>query len=257
MLIDILTIFPVFFQSPLEEGLLKIAQEKGLLEVETTDIRDFALNKHRQVDDYSYGGGPGMVMKPEPIFAAIESVLGENQDSWKKQARLILLTPRGKKFDQRLACELANEDHIAFICGHYEGIDERICEIVTDEVSIGDYVLSGGEAAALVMLDSIVRLIAGVVGSAESLNEESFKQGLLEYPQYTRPKEFMNMVVPDVLTSGDHGKIRKWRRRQSIRKTYLTRPELLKYAGLDEEERLFLKELRKEKIKESNKDEQD
>jgi len=257
MRIDILSIFPGYFDIPINEGILKIARDKGLLIIKTIDIRDFTEDKHRQVDDYPYGGGPGMVMKPDPVFKAVESVLDERPESWREQARTVLLTPRGKQFDQSMAAEFAGEERIVLICGHYEGIDERVHQKVSDEVSIGDYVLSGGEPAALVFVDAITRLLKGVLGSAESLAEESFIEGLLEYPQYTRPALYEGMKVPDVLLSGDHAKIASWKRMESIRQTYKIRPDILKKASLSQAEKDFIKALNEQKDKGEGKDEQD
>lgn len=249
MRIDVLSIFPGYFEGPLSEGILRIAKDKGLLEINTVDIRDFTADKHRQVDDYSYGGGPGMVMKPEPVFRAVESVLGGPAASWDDRGRTVLLTPRGKTFDQAAAAEFAREDRIILICGHYEGVDERVHDRVSDSISVGDYVLSGGESAATVFIDAVVRLIGGVLGSAESLAEESFKQGLLEYPQYTRPPVYEGMKVPDILLSGDHAKIASWRRAESIRQTYAVRPDLLEKAVLSKEDKKLLNALKEQKDK--------
>lgn len=257
MRIDILSIFPGYFEMPINEGILKIAREKGLLEINTVNVRDFTEDKHRQVDDYPYGGGPGMVMKPDPVFKAVESVLGERTGSWRKRARTVLLTPRGKQFDQSMAAEFAGEKRLVLICGHYEGIDERVHQKVSDEVSIGDYVLSGGEPAALVFVDAIVRLLKGVLGSAESLAEESFIQGLLEYPQYTRPALYEGMKVPDILLSGDHAKIASWKRMESIKQTYKMRPDILEKADLSQEEKDLVNALKEQKDKGEGKDEQD
>ena len=236
MIIDILTIFPGYFESPAREGVLRIAAEKGLADIRVTDIRDFTDDPHRSVDDYPYGGGAGMVMKPEPIYKALSSVLGKAPEKV-AGTRIVITTPRGKRFDQDAAADLAKEKRIVFIVGHYEGVDERIHELATDELSAGDYVLSGGEPAVLAMVDSVVRLLPGVLGGDESLLEESFAGGLLEYPQYTRPKEFMKKAVPDVLLSGNHAKITRWRREQSIAATATRRPDLLSGADLTDEER--------------------
>lgn len=242
MRIDILTIFPKYFDCALDEGLLRIAWDKGLLTVDVVDIREYAHDKHRSVDDYPYGGGAGMIMKPEPIVEALEDLLGERA-SWKQRARIVLLTPRGKRLDQRMARDLSGQERIVLVSGHYEGVDERVHVLADDELSVGDYVLSGGEPAALVVIDAMVRLIPGVLGSEESLADESFEQSLLEYPQYTRPPEHLGMSVPDVLLSGDHARITKWRRREAIRKTWLARPDLLAKTDLSPEERAFLGEL--------------
>ncbi len=236
MRIDILTIFPGYFDSPAKEGILRIAAEKGLADIRVTDIRDFTEDLHRSVDDCPYGGGAGMVMTPEPIYKALTGVLGAPPEK-AAGSRIVITTPRGRSFDQTMAEELAKEKRIVFICGHYEGVDERIHELATDELSAGDYVLSGGEPAVLAFIDSIVRLLPGVLGSEQSLAEESFAGGLLEYPQYTRPREFMDIAVPDVLLSGNHAKISKWRREQAIAVTARRRPDLLAGADLTVEEK--------------------
>lgn len=229
MRIKVLTIFPEYLEAAARDGLLRIASEKGLIDITITDIRDFTDDAHRTVDDYPFGGGPGMVMKPEPIYKALESVLGGTPEEERERpgTRIVITTPRGTRFTQKTAAELAQAERLVIICGHYEGVDERIHELATDEFSIGDYVLSGGEAAAAVMIDAAARLIPGVLGSPESLNEESFENGLLEYPQYTRPREFLGKVVPDVLLSGNHGRISRWRREQAIAATKARRPDLL------------------------------
>lgn len=220
MKIDVLTIFPGVFESPLRESLLGKAAERGLLDISVHDIRDQATDRHRQVDDEPFGGGPGMVMKPEPIFAAVETIGGS--------PRVLLLSPAGRRLDQALARELARESHLLLICGRYEGIDERVVEgLPAEEVSIGDYVLSGGELPALVLIEAVTRLVPGVVGREESLARESFEDGLLDHPHYTRPRQFRGMAVPEVLLSGDHGEIEAWRRRAAEEKTRRNRPDLL------------------------------
>jgi len=219
--IDILTIFPGIFESPLRESLLGKAIRSGLVDVGIHDIRDFTADKHRQVDDEPYGGGPGMVMKPEPIFSAVES-LGEGR------RRLILLSPSGRRLDRALVRELAGEPWLVLICGRYEGVDERVVlGLPAEEISIGDYVLSGGEVPALVLLEAVTRLIPGVVGREESLAAESFEGGLLDHPHYTRPQEFRGMRVPDVLVSGNHAEIERWRREAALEKTRRNRPDLV------------------------------
>ena len=222
MRIDILTIFPGIFEGPLRESLLGRAIEGGILGVRVHDIRTFATNRHRQVDDEAYGGGPGMVMKPEPLFAAAES-LGEGT------RRTILLSPAGRRLDQDLVRELAAEAWLVLICGRYEGVDERVVEgLPAEEVSIGDYVLSGGEVPALVMLEAVTRLVPGVIGREESHQQDSFgHDGLLDHPHYTRPAEFRGMAVPETLLSGDHAAIELWRREASLEKTRRNRPDLL------------------------------
>lgn len=252
MIIDILTIFPGYFESPAQEGILRIASEKGLADIRVTDIRDFTEDPHRSVDDCPFGGGAGMVMKPEPIYKALLSVLGEEPEKAEK-VRIIITTPRGKRFDQKVAGDLAKEERVIFICGHYEGIDERIHELATDELSTGDYILSGGEPSVLTMADSVVRLLPGVLGGAESLAEESFGGGLLEYPQYTRPREFMNKAVPDVLLSGNHARITRWRREQAISLTATRRPDLLADADLTEDEKELADGIMNKKRKGRNK----
>jgi tRNA (guanine37-N1)-methyltransferase len=218
--VDILTIFPGFFESPLRESLLRKAIEAGVLDVRVHDLRDHAEDR-RQVDDYSFGGGPGMVLKPEPIFAAVRSLGGGDE-------RSILLSPAGRRLDQALVRELSKEQWLVLICGRYEGVDERVAEgLPAEEVSIGDYVLSGGELPALVLLEAVSRLVPGVVGSEESLQAESFEEGLLDHPHYTRPREFEGRAVPEVLLSGDHAAIERWRREAAREKTRRNRPDLL------------------------------
>lgn len=242
MRIDVLTIFPEMFQSPLNTSILKRAIEKGFLEVELTNFRDYATDKHRRVDDYPFGGGAGMVMKPEPIFRAwsdVRNKVNEDVDS-----RTILLSPQGKLFNQQLAWELSKERHLILICGHYEGVDERVHNLIPiEEISIGDYILTGGELGALVIIDAVARLLPGVLGDENSAQEETFADGLLEYPQYTRPREFLGHKVPEVLLSGNHAKIREWRRLQSIIRTKERRPDLLEKASLSPEEKRFLDNL--------------
>jgi tRNA (guanine37-N1)-methyltransferase len=220
--IDVLTIFPGIFESPLGESLLGKAIEGGTLDVRVHDIRDHATDKHRQVDDESYGGGPGMVMKPEPVFAAVEA-LGEGRK------RVLLLAPTGRQLDQELARELAAEPWLVLICGRYEGVDERIVQgLPAEEVSIGDYVLSGGEVPALVVLEAVTRLVPGVIGREESHERDSFgPDGLLDHPHYTRPAEYRGMKVPEVLLSGDHAEVERWRREAALEKTRRNRPDLL------------------------------
>lgn len=221
---DIFTLFPDMFSGPFSESILKRAQERGLLSIALHNIRDVTTDKHHIVDDYPYGGGAGMVMKPEPIFTAVEGVY--------QGGPIILLTPQGRLFNQQIVRELVQEPRVTLICGHYEGIDERVLEhLVTDELSIGDYVLTGGEPAAMVVVDATSRLIPGVLGGDESTLEESHSGNLLEYPHYTRPPEFRGWKVPDVLLSGNHAEIAKWRRKESLRRTKERRPDL--FAKLD------------------------
>ena len=234
MRIDVLTLFPETFSGPLEASILGRALREGIAEVHLHNIRDYAHDKHQMVDDYAYGGGPGMVMKPEPLAASIEAV----RSMVEPQGRVVLMTPQGRVFNQAVVDELAAEERLILLCGHYEGVDERIrAGFVDDEVSIGDYVLSGGEFAALVVIDAVVRRQPGTLGSADSLLEESHSDGLLEYPQYTRPAEFRGSKVPDILLSGHHGEIARWRRQQRIIRTAQRRPDLLAKVCLTEEER--------------------
>jgi tRNA (guanine37-N1)-methyltransferase len=247
MRLDFFTLFPQFFASPLESVIFQRAREKGLLEAHVYNIRDYTHDKHHVADDYPYGGGAGMVMKPEPIFEAVETVLAENSTEGEPLA-IILLTPQGRPFSQTHAQRLAGYKRLLFICGHYEGVDERVREhLATEEISIGDYVLAGGELPALVVADAVVRLIPGVLGSAESVVEESHNQGLLEYPQYTRPPDFRGWRVPDILLSGHHAEVAKWRRRESLRRTMDERPELLKLAMLTPDDKKMLNRLAAEK----------
>ncbi|HEY8490896.1 MAG TPA: tRNA (guanosine(37)-N1)-methyltransferase TrmD [Dehalococcoidia bacterium] len=237
MRIDILTIFPGMFQGPFDHSIVRRAVDAGLVSIHVHDIRAFTTDRHHVVDDYPYGGGAGMVMKPEPIFAAVEGVLPQAPE----RGPVILMSPQGRRFHQGLAAELARERRLLLICGHYEGVDERVREhLATDEISIGDYVLSGGELPAMVVVDAVVRLLPGVLGSAESVAEESYAGGLLEYPQYTRPAEFRGWRVPAILLSGHHAEIARWRRRQSLLRTALRRPDLLERAHVTEEERRWL-----------------
>ncbi|MGB9497462.1 MAG: tRNA (guanosine(37)-N1)-methyltransferase TrmD [Dissulfuribacterales bacterium] len=239
MLFDIVTIFPNFFDSPLKDGVVRRAIEADILKVRTINLRDFTTDRHRTVDDRPFGGGEGMVMKPEPIYRALK-VLKEEPP----EARVILLSPRGKLLDQALAGELARFERLILICGRYEGVDERIREHCVDlELSVGDYVLSGGEIAALVLIEAVGRLIPGVLGCESSAEKDSFSDGLLEFPQYTRPRIFKGWEVPEVLMSGDHAKIARWRREQSLGLTYEQRPELLNRAGLDENDIKYLRSL--------------
>jgi tRNA (guanine37-N1)-methyltransferase len=240
MIFDVLTIFPGIFTSPLQESLLKKALDKNLLQVRIINLRDFALDKHHTTDDYPYGGGAGMVMKPEPIILAVEKIKSADPT-----AQTILLTPQGELLHHNLVRELSKHHHWILICGRYEGLDERVrLSVVDREISIGDYVLNGGEIPALVVIEAISRFIPGFLGSSQSVAEESFAQGLLEYPQYTRPPVFRGMAVPEVLLSGNHAQIQAWRRRESLRRTFLRRPELLERAQLSEEDKKFLESLR-------------
>ncbi|WP_409305398.1 tRNA (guanosine(37)-N1)-methyltransferase TrmD [Peribacillus sp. SCS-155] len=243
MKIDVLSIFPEMFQGVFGSSILKKAAEKGAVSYSVTNFRDYADNKHNTVDDYPYGGGAGMVLKPQPIFDAV-TVLGKGRE---KKPRVILLCPQGERFTQKKAEELAREDHLIFVCGHYEGYDERIREnLITDEISIGDYVLTGGELGAMVVIDSVVRLLPGVLGNEDSPVLDSFSSGLLEHPHYTRPADFRGMKVPETLLSGNHKKIEEWRMKESLRRTWKRRPDLLDAYELTEQEKKLLEEVKKE-----------
>jgi len=231
----VITIFPEFFTSPLSVSLLKKAQDKGVIAWTIHNLRDYTVGKHRSTDDTPYGGGWGMVMKPEPVVKALEEVGRAQPSPWR-----ILLSPQGVPLTQAKVAELAGKETLTFICGRYEGLDERIRLFIDEEISIGDYILSGGEIAALVVIDAVARLVPGVVGRQESTVHESFSDGLLEYPQYTRPEEFRGMRVPEVLVSGNHAEIARWRRRQSLLRTRKRRPDLLARATLSEEEKQWL-----------------
>lgn len=233
----VLTLFPEMIMETLSHSILGRAQRENLISVEAINIRDFSNSKHLQVDDYPYGGGAGMVMQPQPIYDAYRSILSKAD-----KARVLYMTPQGKPFTQRMAEELAEEESLVFLCGHYEGVDERVIEeIVTDEISLGDFVLTGGELAAITMIDAISRLMPGVLGKEASFENESFSEGFLEYPQYTRPPVFMEREVPQVLLSGHHGNVDKWRREQSLLRTAAKRPDLLKEAELTQEDMKILK----------------
>lgn len=226
----------------IQESILRRAQEKGLLEIRVVNIRDYAQDKHRIVDDLPFGGGPGMILKPEPIFAAVRDC--REGDS---RARVILMSPQGRHFDQKMAQELAQEERLIFICGRYKGVDERISQaLVTDEISIGDYVLSGGELPALVVVEAVARLIPGVLGDEESARSDSFHAGLLDHPHYTRPACFEGMEVPPVLVSGHHEQVRRWRRKEALRRTRERRPDLLSSFPLSDEDRQLLDEIERE-----------
>lgn len=246
MLFDILTLFPGMFTGPFNESILGRAQREGLLTIRIWDIREHTEDRHRTVDDTPYGGGAGMVMKPEPIVRAVEHVTEMGGPA--KRPRVILFAPQGRQFNQNIAQELAQESWLLFICGHYEGIDDRVRQLVADDVlSIGDFVLTGGEPAAIAVVDAVARLLPGVLGAPESVAEESFgPDGLLEYPQFTRPAEYRGLAVPDILLSGNHGAIRRWRRKESLRLTLLYRPDLLREEKLTEEDRMLLQEVRAE-----------
>jgi tRNA (guanine37-N1)-methyltransferase len=241
MLIDVLSIFPEMFSGPLNTSILKRAQEKGLIEIRLHDIRDFTNDKHRTVDDAPYGGGAGMVMKVEPIIKAVRSLMHGDECN----EAVILMTPQGNLLTQDMVKSFASFEHLIFICGHYEGIDERVVSLLPIiEVSIGDYVLTGGELPTMVVIDALSRMIPGVLGDEESVRKDSFYEGLLDYSQYTRPSEFEGLEVPQVLLSGNHELIRKWRRKESLKRTYLRRPDLLEKMELTKEDNIFLDELR-------------
>lgn len=240
MKIDILSLFPEMFKGPLTQSIVGKASEKGLLQIDVTDFRDYTTNKQRHVDDTPYGGGAGMLLQAQPIFDALDAVEEKNGGL----GRVILLDPAGRKFDQKVAEELSKEEHLTFICGHYEGYDERIRTKVTDEISLGDFVLTGGELGAMVVIDATVRLLPEVLGNAESAVGDSFSTGLLEYPQYTRPADFRGMKVPEVLTSGNHQKIAEWRNKEALRRTYLRRPDLLDNYSLSKQEEKWLREFK-------------
>lgn len=245
MRIDVLTIFPQLFDVPFSFGIFKRAIGQNLVSINVHNIRDFTHDKHHTVDDYPYGGGPGMVLKPEPVFEAVAAVKAQiAQEAGGVTTPVILLTPQGRLFNQQIAMELSGHHHLVLICGHYEGIDERVVEhLVTDEISIGDYVLTGGELPALVVIDAVLRLLPGVLGSADSAQEDSHVNGLLEYPQYTRPADFRGWPVPDVLLSGNHAQVARWRREQVVRRTLERRPDLISRAELGREEKEMVKQL--------------
>ena len=227
MLIDIITIFPEVCKPYLDSSILGIAQEKGKLEIHLHNLRDYTLDKHRKVDDRPFGGGPGMILTPEPVFRAVEAIK-QTADGRRQTAKVILLSPQGKTLNQKLAEKLSKRKHLILICGRYEGVDERVREsLVSEEISIGDYILSGGELAALVLTDSLARLLPGVLGHKDSNVRESFSDNLLEYPQYTRPADFRGLRVPQVLLSGDHKKIEEWRKHQAVKITKKKRPDIL------------------------------
>ncbi|MBF0701512.1 tRNA (guanosine(37)-N1)-methyltransferase TrmD [Ligilactobacillus murinus] len=240
MKIDILSLFPEMFKGPLTQSIVGKAIEKQLLDVEVTDFRDYTTNKQRHVDDTPYGGGAGMLLQAQPIYDALDAIAAKNDGLGK----VILLDPVGRKFDQKVAEELSQEKHLTFICGHYEGYDERIRERVTDEISLGDFVLTGGELGAMVVIDATVRLLPDVLGNRESALGDSFSMGLLEYPQYTRPADFRGMKVPEVLTSGNHQKIAEWRNKEALRRTYERRPDLLENYELSAQEEKWLREFK-------------
>lgn len=240
--IDIVTIFPEMFEGVINSSILGRARKQGLVEINLIDFREFSTNKHNTVDDTPYGGGGGMVLKPEPIFHAVESLIAEG-----RPPRVILTCPQGEVFSQAKALQLASEEHLIIVAGHYEGYDERIREhLITDEISIGDYVLTGGELPAMVIVDSVTRLLPGVLGNETSAVLDSFREGLLEYPHYTRPAEFRGWKVPEVLLSGHHGNVERWRRKESMRRTLKRRPDLLAGRSLCKEDQRLLAEVKQE-----------
>jgi tRNA (guanine37-N1)-methyltransferase len=240
MRFDIITLFPGMFGSLFSGGVVKKALDSGLIKIQVHDLRDFTESRHKQADDRPFGGGQGMVIKPEPIFSAVEKIRSG------QEIPVYLLSPQGKQFNHRLAEELAREARMILICGRYEGVDERVIEhLATGEISVGDYVLTGGEPAAWVIIDAVSRLIPRVVGKAESVRQESFSEGLYDFPQYTRPRNFRGMTVPDVLFSGDHGKIQDWRRRKALEKTWRLRPDMIKQKELSPEDKKMLEEIHK------------
>ena len=241
MRIDVLTLFPEMFAGPLDASIIARAREQGLVEIRVVNIRDYSEERQHIVDDYPYGGGGGMVMKAAPIFAAVEAARCAEEC----RERVILMTPQGRRLDQAKVAEIARYDHVIIVCGHYEGIDERVREhLVDEEISIGDYVLTGGELPAMVVMDAVIRLLPGALGAAAGAETDSFASGLLEYPHYTRPPEFRGWKVPDVLLSGNHAAIRVWRREQALRRTLQRRPDLLEQADLSEEDRELLEKVK-------------
>ena len=237
---DLITLFPRMFDSPLQESIIKKAQQKGLINISVHDLRDYTEDKHRTTDDYPYGGGSGMVMKVEPIVRAIEAI-----KSASGKTRTILATPQGVAFSQETAQRLSTYSQVLIVCGRYEGIDERILYFVDEEISIGDYVLTGGEIAVMVIVDTMARLVPGVVGDMSSVLEDTFSNSLLKYPQYTRPSKFREFEVPKVLVSGNHNKVKKWRRAEALKKTSQRRPDLLKKAVLTDEDRQIIDKIKK------------
>lgn len=243
MKFDIVTIFPRMIDAGLAEGVISRGIAKGLLDIRVHDLREFTTDRHRSVDDMPYGGGPGMVMKPEPLVKACDAI----RETRGRAGAVMLLSPQGRRFDQHEAVRLAGVSHVVLLCGRYEGIDERVRDLVdAEELSIGDFVVSGGELPALVVVDAVSRLVPGVVGDEQSVDEDSFSRGLLDYPHYTRPAEFAGRSVPDVLLSGHHADVRRWRRKAALARTLQRRPDLLAGAALDDEDRALLEEIEKE-----------
>jgi tRNA (guanine37-N1)-methyltransferase len=243
MKFDVVTIFPAMIDAGLAEGVVARGRERGVIDVAVHDLREFTTDRHRSVDDVPYGGGPGMVMKPEPLVKAVDRI----RETRGRPDVVIVTSPQGRRLSQDEVARLAEVSHIAVLCGRYEGMDERVLDLVgAEEVSIGDYVLSGGELPALVIVDAVSRLVPGVVGDEQSVEEDSFSRGLLDYPHYTRPAEFAGRKVPDVLLSGHHAEVRRWRKKAALARTLARRPELLEQAVLDDEERRLLDEIRKQ-----------
>jgi len=253
MRIDVFTLFPQVFQPYLETSILHRAIQRELVKINLHNIRDWTTDRHHVTDDVPYGGGGGMVMKPEPIFAAIEDVLGSKPD-----CPVVLLTPQGRLLDQAIAYEFSQQPQLALLSGRYEGVDERVRQhLVSDEISIGDYVLSGGELPSMVLIDAIVRLLPGALGDPKGALDDSHASGLLEYPHYTRPAEFRGWGVPEILTSGDHARVARWRREQALLRTYLRRPDLLEKAELSDEDRLFIEKIAHDEAEDSPPSEQE
>jgi tRNA (guanine37-N1)-methyltransferase len=244
MKFTVLTLFPGMFAGPLNESMIETAQENGIIDISIVDIREFTSDKHRTADDYPFGGGSGMILKPEPVFQAVESVLNGRSA---RPVPVILISPQGRRLDQSVVHELAEEEELILVCGHYKGVDERIRDdLATDEISIGDYIVTGGELGAMVIIDAVTRLLPGVLGDLTSAETDTFYHGLLEHGQYTRPRDFRGKSVPEVLLSGDHEAIRKWRRRDALRKTLLRRPDLFGAADLSDEDKRMLEVLKAE-----------
>ncbi|KRK49306.1 tRNA (guanosine(37)-N1)-methyltransferase TrmD [Secundilactobacillus kimchicus] len=252
MRIDVLSLFPDMFSGPLHDSIVGKALDRDQLQIEVTDFRQYSTNKHGNVDDYPFGGGAGMLLQAQPIFDAFEATQRQAQEQGIESGRVILMDPAGRQFDQSVAENFAHERHLTFICGHYEGYDERIRSLVTDEISMGDYVLTGGELPAMVMIDAVTRLLPGVLGNAASAPGDSFSNGLLEYPQYTRPAEYRGMAVPDVLLSGNHQKIADWRERESLKRTFQRRPDLLETAALTTAQKRLLNDIKLELEEQEN-----